>query len=223
MRSGPADSCDTAEHHAMRQGSDMGGTGNAVAVSAARYSESSSPATVSAIIEGSTDVDRLSHPGAAGAIPPSADPPLWRARWTQWPCSGEPLLILASPGRPYPGAGFGLEHADFWYCQNLGLVSWNDGKIVIPPLATVHVHVGGPALHVCAVHRVWLDPSTKDCGADDYWTAAHLGRTILGVAFSGPRSTRSPEFEEFRHALHAGKALIGDVEVIADDDARWSR
>ena len=153
---------------------------------------------------------------------PLPDPPPWRARWTEWPGSHEPLLLLASPGRPYGGRGFTLDHADSWYCANLGMVAWTRA-LAIPPLTSLHAHVDGRVLRLCAAGKPWLALSTEDCGVDDCWSAAHLGRTIVGATFTASRPARPPGFDEFFHALHRGTALIADIPVIALTEKRRAR
>lgn len=154
--------------------------------------------------------------------PPPVDPPTWHARWTRWPGTAHPLLLLAGPGRPYTGRGTGDE-SDAWYCaQALRLTPWSGGPLQIPRLTTPTVHVGGPELQLRVVGRSWLTPNTRACGADDCWAAAHRGHTLLGVAFHGARPG-PPTFEDFFVRLHGGAALIGHVPVIAEDHEQATR
>ena len=159
------------------------------------------------------------------APPLPAAPAPWRALWTNWPGSGEPLLLLTSPGQPYRGGpGFTLEQSDAWYCHcALRMASWKGGpgeqvEVAIPPLTAVTVHVGRGGLRLRAAARDWLQPASQDCGPDDHWSAVHLGRTILGVLFAGPTPGSAPSFQDFFLALHAGDALVGDAPVIVTDD-----
>lgn len=153
----------------------------------------------------------------SGARPLPADPPPWHAQWTTWGDSAEPLLLLASPGRPYPGHGIvALDQFDAWYCNDsLQLAAWGGGELTIPPLQTVRVHVGGPCLRLSAVGRDWLEPTTDGTEQDMEWVAAHNTHTILGVLFTGPRLPEAPlTFQDYFAALHGGQALIGDAPVL---------
>jgi hypothetical protein len=145
-----------------------------------------------------------------------AEPPTWHARWSRWPGTAHPLLLLAGPGRPYTGRG---EHqVDAWYCaQALRLAPWDGAALQIPRLTAVTVHVDGAELQLRVARRPWLTPSTRACGPDDWWAAAHRGHTLLGVTFTGVHPA-PPTFADFFVLLHNGSALIGDVPVLAQDD-----
>lgn len=153
--------------------------------------------------------------GAARQAPPTpADKRIWRSAWTNWPGSGEPLLLLASPGRPYHPGRYTADQADAWFCAtSLQMADWTGDEPVIPTLSALSVHVGGPRLLLLVARRPWLEPVTDYTSSHrDCERAALYEHTIVGVLFT----TSHPAplvFPELHRALLSGSALIGDAPV----------
>lgn len=133
----------------------------------------------------------------------------WRAAFTHWPGSGEPLLLAARSTLAPPAEPGAAGHLDAWYCRDaLGLAP-ADHRAEIPRLSALQLYLAAETARLCVAGRTWL----AFPGPPHGWHGPLPGHCLFAAYFTDARSPAAPSMRRYRAANSRSAALIGEIAV----------